>query len=270
MAAKENPGEIAEIVETILRFLPGRFIAIAAQVCHLWRNTVERIRRSRRRCAVYLSPRSSNFSECSRDALDFIRQQNIEPRALLLFSGSLPSSSTSFIKNFLQSVRNCLPVNCPLIGCTGLGVIGSDQTNCGQPREMENSSGLSLMMFPHCDGLEIRDFYIPLRNKYKNISGIKSFLPKMGLPVKMVIVLAHPLSLGKLTNLTLVLRSKYGDDVRCIRFKDCCSGRDNVAKVSCNDTHLPSFLELFRNIDCLECNIFAHVWRARESLIPTL
>jgi len=104
-------------------------------------------------------------------------------------------------------------VNCPLIGCTGLGVIGSDQTNSGQPQEMENSSGLSLMMFPRCGGLEIRDFYIPLRNKYKNISGIKSFLPSMTLPVKLVIVLAHPLSLGKLTNLTLALRSNYGDDV---------------------------------------------------------
>lgn len=269
MAAKENLGEIAEIVEIILRFLPGRCIAIAAQVCHLWRDTVERIRRTRRKCAVYLSPRDANFSECSRDVLDFIRQQNIEPRALLLFSGSLPSSSTSFIKNFLRSVRNCVPVNCPLIGCTGLGVIGSDQTNSGQPQEMENSSGLSLMMFPRCDGLEIRDFYIPLRNKYKNISGIKSFLPSMALPVKLVIVLAHPLSLGKLTNLTLALRSNYGDDVRYIRLKVCFSGRDNVPGVSCNDTQLPSSLELSRHIEWLECNI-SHVWRERElkTLIP--
>lgn len=267
MAAMESLGDIAEIVEIILRFLPGRCIAIAAQVCHLWRDTVERIRRSRRKCAVYLSPRDSNFSECSRDVLDFIRQQNIEPRALLLFSGSLPSSSTSFIKTFLQSVRNCLPVNCPLIGCTGLGVIGSDQTNSGQPQELENSPGLSLMMFPRCDGLEIRDFYIPLRNKYKNISGIKSFLPSMALPVKLVIVLAHPLSLGKLTNLTLALRSKYGDDVRCIRFKVCFIVRDNVPEASCNDTHLPSSLGL-SGIECLECNI-SHFWRERERIENT-
>lgn len=213
MAAKNNLGEIGEIVEIILRFLPGRYISIASQVCHLWRETVERIRRSRRKCAVYLSPSGSNFSEFSKDALDFIRQQRIEPRALLLFTGLLPSSSTSFIKKFLQSVRNCLPVNCPLIGCTGVGVIGSDASNLGQPREMENSLGLSLMMFPRCDGLEIRDFYVPLRNKYKQISGIESFLPDMNLPVKLVVVLAHPLSLGRLTNLTLALRSKYGDDV---------------------------------------------------------
>lgn len=239
MAAKENLGEIAEIVEIILRFLPGRCIAIAAQVCHLWRDTVERIRRLRRKCAVYLSPSGSNFSEFSRDALDFIRQQNIEPTALLLFSGALPSSSTSFIKNFLQSVRNCLPVKCPLIGCTGLGVIASDERNWSQPREIENSAGLSLMMFPRCDGLEIRDFYVPLRNKYKKISGIKSFLPDMDLPVKLVIVLAHPLSLGKLTQLTLALRSKYGEDVRYSRLKSCFSGRDNVPGASYRDTPHP-------------------------------
>lgn len=219
MAAKDNPVEIAEIVEIILRFLPGRCVAVAAQVCHLWRETVERIRRSRRKCAVYLSPIGSGFSELSRDALDFIRQQHIEPKALLLFSGQLPSSSASFINNFLQSVRSCLPVSCPLIGCTGLGVIGSDEREWGRPREIENTAGLSLLMFPRCDGLEIRDFHIPLRNKYKRISGVKSFLPDTNLPVKLVIVLAHPLSLGKLTRLTLALRSKYGDDVRYTKYR---------------------------------------------------
>ena len=212
MAAKEDLGDIVEIVEIILRFLPGRYVAIAAQVCRRWRDTVERIRRSRRECVVYLSPSNLNFSEFSRDVLDFMKRQCVEPRALLLFSGALPSSSTSFIKNFLQSVQNCLPVNCPLIGCTGLGVIGSGRPPSLQPSE--NSEGLSLMMFPRCEGLEIHDFYVPLRNKYKKIRGVKSFLPDMSLPVKLVIVLAHPLSLGKLTHLTLALRSKYGDDVR--------------------------------------------------------
>lgn len=212
MAAIEDLWSISEIVEIILRFLPGRYVAIAAQVCRLWRDTVERIRRSRRECVVYLSPSNFDFSEFSRDVLDFMQRQHIEPRALLLFSGTLPSSSTSFIKSFLQSVQNCLPMNCPFIGCTGLGVIGSGRPISSHP--FENSQGLSLMMFPRCDGLEIRDFYIPLRNKYKKISGVKSFLPDMSLPVKLVIVLAHPLSLGKLTHLTLALRSKYGDDVR--------------------------------------------------------
>lgn len=212
MAAKESIWDIAEIVEIVLRFLPGRYMAIAAQVCCLWRDMVERIRRSRRECVVYLSPSNLNFSEFSKDVLDFMQRQRVEPKAVLLFSGALPSSSTSFIKSFLKSIQNCLPVNCPFIGCTGLGVIGSGRTNFSQP--FENSEGLSLMMFPRCDGIEIHDFYVPLRNKYKKISGVKSFLPDMTLPVKLVIVLAHPLSLGKLTHLTLALRSKYGDDVR--------------------------------------------------------
>lgn len=207
MADKEAFWEIPEIVEVILRFLPGRFIAVAARVCRLWRDTVERIRRSRRDCVVYLSPSESNFAEFSEDVLDFMKRQLIEPRALLLFSGAFPSSSTAFIQRFLLSIQNCLPVNCPFIGCTGLGVIGSET------HPPANSEGLSLMMFPRCDGLEVRDFYIPLRNKYKKISGVKSFLPDMSLPVKLVIVLAHPLSLGKLTNLTVALRSKYGEEV---------------------------------------------------------
>ena len=110
MAAKENLWEIEEILDIILRFLPGRYIAIAAQVCHLWRETVERIRRSRRECVVYLSPSDSNFSEFSRDVLDFMKRQLVEPRAILLFSGAFPSSSPTFIKGFLQSIQNCLPV----------------------------------------------------------------------------------------------------------------------------------------------------------------
>ena len=171
---------------------------------------MERIRRSRRDCVVYLSPSESNFAEFSEDVLDFLKRQLIEPRALLLFSGAFPSSSTTFIQRFLLSIQNCLPVNCPFIGCTGLGVVGSET------HPPANSEGLSLMMFPRCDGLEVRDFYIPLRNKYKKISGVKSFLPDMSLPVKLVIVLAHPLSLGKLTNLTVALRSKYGEEVSFI------------------------------------------------------
>ena len=213
MAAKESIWDIAEIVEIVLRFLPGRYVAIAAQVCRLWRDTVERIRRSRRECVVYLSPRNLlNSSEFSKDVLDFIKRQRVEPKAVLLFLGDLPSSSTSFTKSFLQSIQNCLPVNCPFIGCTGLRVIGSGITSSSQPAE--NSEGLSLMMFPRCDEIEVHGFYVPLRNKYKKISGVKSFFPDMTLPVKLVIVLAHPLSLGKLTHLTLALRSKYGDDVR--------------------------------------------------------
>ncbi|XP_068710264.1 F-box only protein 22-like [Montipora foliosa] len=211
MAAKESIWDIAEIVEIILRFLPGRYIATAAQVSRLWRDTVERIRRSRRECVVYLTPNHLNFTELSSDVLDFLTRQCIEPRALLLFSGAFPSSSPSRIKSFLQSIQNCLPSNCPFIGCTGLGVIGSGRSLSSHPSE--NSQGLSLMMFPRCERLEVRDFYVPLRNKYKKISGVKSFLPDMTLPVKLVIVLAHPLSLGKLTHLTLALRSKYGDDV---------------------------------------------------------
>ena len=111
----------------------------------------------------------------------------------------------SGVANFFADAKD--EVNCPFIGCTGLGVVGSET------HPPANSEGLSLMMFPRCDGLEVRDFYIPLRNKYKKISGVKSFLPDMSLPVKLVIVLAHPLSLGKLTNLTVALRSKYGEEV---------------------------------------------------------
>lgn len=79
---------------------------------------------------------------------------------------------------------------------------------------MENLLGLLFMMFFCCDGFEICDFYIFFCNKYKNISGIKLFFFSMGFFVKMVIVLVYLLLFGKLINLILVLRLKYGDDVR--------------------------------------------------------
>lgn len=166
---------------------------------------------------MYLSPDNFGFDDFSRDAVDFISQQHIEPRALLLFLGASPSSSTVRIKSFLRSIQKCLPLGCPFIGCTGHGVVGSGMSS--SRNQSENSQGLSLMMFPRCERLEIHDFYVPLRNKYKKISGVKSFLPDMTLPVKLVIVLAHPLSLGKLTHLTVALRSKYGDSVRLCFFQ---------------------------------------------------
>ena len=208
-----------DIVEVIIRFLPGRYLGKAAQVCHLWCRIVERIRLTRIKFAVYLSPDNAKFSEFFPEAMNFVKHQRVEPTALLLFIGHRLSSGQPMIKAFLQSMRKYLPATCPLIGCTGFGVVGTNDA-IGSPREVESSEALSLMMFPRCEGLEIRDFYVPLRHKYKTIGGIKSFLPEMQLPVKVVIVLAHPISLGKLTNLTLGLRSQYGEEVCKVDAKD--------------------------------------------------
>ena len=204
-------------MKMILEFLPGRCVATAAQVCWQWHGIVEKIRRSRRGCVVYLSPDNFGFDDFSRDAVDFISQHHIEPRALLLFLGASPSSSTVRIKSFLRSIQKCLPLGCPFIGCTGHGVVGSGMSS--SRNQSENSQGVSLMMFPRCEQLEIHDFYMPLPNNYKEMSDVNSFLPDMTLPVKLVIVLAHPLSRGKLTQLTLALRSKYGDSVRLCFFQ---------------------------------------------------
>ncbi|XP_067036419.1 F-box only protein 22-like [Acropora muricata] len=211
MAEETQNWNILEVVENILCFLPGRYVATAAHVCRLWRDAVKEIRKSRRGCVVYLSPDNFGFDDISRDTVDFISQQHIEARALLLFLGASPSSSTGRIESFLQPIRKFLPQGCLFIGCTGHGVVGSGMSS--SRNQSENSQGVSLMMFPRCEQLEIHDFYMPLPNKYEDMSVVKSFLPDMTLPVKLVIVLARPLSSGKLTRLTLALRSKYGDSV---------------------------------------------------------
>lgn len=217
MAEETQNWNIPEVVKNILCFLPGRYVATAAHVCRLWRDAVKEIRKSRRGCVVYLSPDNFGFDDISRDAVDFISQQHIEARALLLFLGASPSSSTGRIESFLQPIRKFLPQGCLFIGCTGHGVVGSGMSS--SRNQSENSQGVSLMMFPRCEQLEIHDFYMPLPNKYEDMSVVKSFLPDMTLPVKLVIVLARPLSRGKLTRLTLALRSKYGDSVRLCFFQ---------------------------------------------------
>lgn len=226
MAAESaNPTTLAEIVEIIVQHLPWRYLGTASQVCRLWNDTVRKIRRSRRHCVAYLSPRCSKFSEFSKSMVDFIERQRIEPKGALLFTSSLPSSSVAFLKTFATKVRRRLPKNCPLVGCTGLGVVGTDSepaklleessisTSALRSREEEMRESLSLLLLPSREKFEVEDFHIPLRNKYKRIRGVKSFLPNTTLPVRMVVVLAHPLSLGKLTDFTVSVRQKYGDEV---------------------------------------------------------
>ena len=218
--------QIAELIEILLRFLPEKHLRVAAQVCRLWRYIAQRLRASRRysvACFVENQHASFQTSQPSdsefiiQPALRFIDELYIEPSAAILFANFHPMQNLCSPKKMLQKLyKNNLPNRCVLAGCSGRLVIGSTFSNtdndCLQTWEVERRKCQSLLFVPRAADVCVRSFYIPLKNKYKKIQGVRAFLPDV-CDVKLVVVFAHPLSLGKLAHLTVAVRDKYGDGV---------------------------------------------------------
>lgn len=121
-----------------------------------------------------------------------------------------------FTKQLKLNLQN-LPRRCTLIGCTclwveNLGVEGPTSKMLeedGRKYSVKNT----MVLIPRFEGVQSCSFHLPLRDKYKSISGVASFLPKMDLPVKLVIALVHPISMGKLTGFAVRTKKEYGEEV---------------------------------------------------------
>ncbi|XP_031567012.1 F-box only protein 22-like [Actinia tenebrosa] len=212
--------QMADIVENILSFAPGRSLESAASVCMLWREIIQRIRKTRRDCVTLTVGKLNSHKPC----FDFsysLTNVATEPQAALLFThiSSASAPIPPYMKDFSKYLRinqASLPRRCVLVGCGTLGIyhLGKNSpiffsgNNLLSKEDANNQH--AMVLFPRALGVQVCSFHVPLRNKYKSISGIDSFLPVMEEPVKLVLVLAHPLSLGKLTNFAVNVKKKYG------------------------------------------------------------
>lgn len=215
--------QMADIVEYILRFASGKSLESAVSVCTLWRDIIKRIRKTRRDCVIL--PQTVTFDKFGshKPSFDFSHSLSsvaTEPQAALLFTylSSASAPIPPYIKDnskYLKINQASLPRRCVLVGCGTSGVYYSAKTQSSSfsknnllPIEGTNTLN-AMVLFPRAPGVHVGSFHLPLRNKYKSISGLDSFLPVMEEPVKLVIVLAHPLSLGKLTNFAVKVKKKY-------------------------------------------------------------
>lgn len=214
---------MAEIVENVLKFLPGKSFESAALVCVLWRDVVQRIRKYRREFLTL-----SHAIECSsyKPSINFSNDLNnvgIEPQGAIIFTSRISTSSEipCYIKDFTKQLKlnlQNLPRRCTLIGCTclwvdNLGIEGANNEmleDDGRKYSVRNA----MVLIPRVEGVQSYSFHLPLRDKYKSIGGVASFLPKMDLPVKLVIALVHPISMGKLTGFAVRTKKEYGEEVR--------------------------------------------------------
>lgn len=214
--------QMAEIVEIVLKFLPGRSLESAALVCVFWWKIVNRIRRTRREFVTL-----TRAVECANykpmiDFSDNLFNVATEPQAALLFTSrvstfsDIPCYMKDFTKQLKLNAQN-LPRNCTLIGCTGLWVdhLEREEPSIEILEEDGRKYGIknAMVLIPRVDGIQSCSFHLPLRDKYKSISGVTSFLPKMDLPVRLVIALVHPVSLGKLTGFAVRIKKEYGEQV---------------------------------------------------------
>ncbi|EDO47626.1 predicted protein [Nematostella vectensis] len=202
--------EMADIVEIIL--------------------TLRQLRRKRKKCYITVLPLTL-LKKSLDQIVDFL--QNVvltEAQALLLMSCGQTSCFES-LKKVLTGIKQSVPPKCAITGGTFNFVLGTKHLPCDpgigsnfrdelfgnnpmQPQTTSRiSSNLGMILIPRTPDVQVSDFYVPLRNKYKGLEGLGSFLPDMDLPVRLVLVFIHPLSLGKLTKFAVTCKSKYGNEV---------------------------------------------------------
>ena len=209
---------IAELTEMVLKLLSENDLFVASMVCRLWRFTANKLRASRRYCVTCLVEEipDRNQFDLIQQASRFIDELYFEPSAVIVFASFYPMHNFFFPKRVLHEMYKILPKRCVMAGCTGNLIVGSTFKNTSgeslKTYEVEKRKCFSMLFVPRGADTNVCCFYIPLKNKYKKIQGVRAFLPNKK-DVKLVVVFAHPLSLGKLTHLTVAIREKYGDRV---------------------------------------------------------
>ncbi|XP_060796741.1 F-box only protein 22 [Neoarius graeffei] len=169
-------GNVAEVVEKILTFVPTKSVFRIARVCRLWRNCARRVLRTRQKATWLSASGSSRYEEhvLLRTLEEGLENVFLLPQTVLLmmdnenFSGYHSSFRHKKARrcqsedelDIVDRLKRLLPSNCDILCVLTPGIVltPSDPT-CHTPQEfMEGEAGFSLL-FPAMEGVHIRPFH---------------------------------------------------------------------------------------------------------------
>ncbi|KAF7703422.1 F-box only protein 22 [Silurus meridionalis] len=169
-------GNVAEVVEKILTFVPTKSVFRSARVCRLWRNCARRVLRTRQKMSWISASGSSRYEEhiLLRNMEEALENVFLLPQTVLLmmdnenFTGHHSSFRHKKAKrcqsedevDVMDRLRRLLPGNCEILCVITPGIVLSPSpTACLIPQEfMEGEAGFSLL-FPAMEGVHIRPFH---------------------------------------------------------------------------------------------------------------
>ena len=232
------------VLENIFSYLSGNTLRNCKTVCKLWLVSADNVFRHRE-YAVSLNVLSKELEPDTAESGQSIQKQRasrlkqsfitlkekinkvqIDLYSIILFcscTAELPAGLQTYQLMGNKLLPHPVANSGSIVGCDGLFFIdeNSDELEFVAGFPIQSSTvystlSLQCLLLPKISTYQVEKFYIPLRKKYESIAGISSFLPVIPEDSgKLIILFAHPLSLGRLTSFVKAARSKYSTDV-CI------------------------------------------------------
>ncbi|XP_027007847.1 F-box only protein 22 [Tachysurus fulvidraco] len=169
-------GNVAEVVERILTFVPTKSVFRFASVCRLWRNCARRVLRTRQNLTWLSASGSSLYEEhvLLRTLEDGLENVFLLPHTVLLmidnenFTGHHGAFRHKKARrcepedklDVVERLRRLLPSSCDILCIITPGIVLTpSEPSCRAPQEfMEGEAGFSLL-FPAMEGVHIRPFH---------------------------------------------------------------------------------------------------------------
>ncbi|KAF5898686.1 F-box only protein 22, partial [Clarias magur] len=169
-------GNVAEVVEKILSYVPTKSVLRIASVCRLWRNCARRVLRTRQKTTWLSASESSRYEEhvLLRTMEEGLENVFLLPQMVMVmmdqehFAGQYSSFRHKKARRCQpedkvyveDKLRRMLPRNCDILCIITPGIVLTpSEPACRIPQEfMEGEAGFSLL-FPAMEGVHIRPFH---------------------------------------------------------------------------------------------------------------
>ncbi|NXT21063.1 FBX22 protein, partial [Syrrhaptes paradoxus] len=172
-------GNLAEVVERVLRFLPTKALLRAACVCRLWRECARRILRGRQRVAWVsaLEPGATDSHALVRALARELEEVRVLPQTVLYiadaetFSGheechEQKKARKRNSKETAIALEKLLPKRCQVLGLVTPGIVVTPMgSSSNQPQEIEEGEAGFALLFPKIDGVKIQTFHFSKDSK---------------------------------------------------------------------------------------------------------
>ncbi|XP_077636595.1 F-box only protein 22 isoform X1 [Crocuta crocuta] len=188
-------GNLAEVVERVLTFLPAKALLRVAGVCRLWRECVRRVLRTHRSVA-WISAGSADAGHLEEHCLVRVVAEELEnvhilPQTVLYMADSETFISLEECRGHKRArkrttmeaafaLEKLFPKQCQVLGIVTPGIVVTPMgSGNNRPQEIEIGESGFALLFPQIEGIKIQPFHFT--KDPKNLTLERHRLTEVGL-----------------------------------------------------------------------------------------
>ncbi|XP_045304921.1 F-box only protein 22 isoform X2 [Leopardus geoffroyi] len=168
-------GNLAEVVERVLTFLPAKALLRVAGVCRLWRECVRRVLRTHR-SVTWISAGSADAGQLEEHCLVRVAAEELEnvhilPQTVLYMADSETFISLEECRGHKRArkrttmeaafaLEKLFPKQCQVLGIVTPGIVVTPMgSGNNRPQEIEIGESGFALLFPQIEGIKIQPFH---------------------------------------------------------------------------------------------------------------